>query len=650
MRTALGMDPKGDDDVIIVTVDEKSVNKLGRWPWDRTVIGELFARLDKAEIVGLDIVFSEQTEREKDLYLAERIEESGNIILGFFFREQASEETSAEDVDLIQECSYYDYELLDKTVGVKEFAFSEINIPVLSDAALSCAYFNTDPEMDGLYRRYPLAYVHQGYIFPPLAIQMLRNFLNKDANIVFNKNGIVRLRLGEANVKRSNHIRLNFYDTESIRVVPAVNIMNGTVHPDFFAGKIVLVGVTEIAVFDMRPTPINPVTPGVLLHYAAFLNLLRNEMLLDAQWLDILLMILIVGAALLISFRHSFFERLVWYILLIVVGMFFPHYIFWTHHIWLREFYFIVPVLINIAALESAAFVYTEMKAGELKRAFSSYVSPEVVREILQNPDRLTLGGEEREISILFSDIRKFTSLSEKVSPAKLVQILNQIHDPMTQIVLASKGMLDKYIGDAMMALFNTPVNVPDHPDKAVACGLEMVRKLARINNNFVEQGLPAIDLGVGINSGKCIVGNMGSRLRFEYTAIGDTVNLASRLEGLCKTYRTRIVISEYTKKRLTLPFLTRKLDKVTVKGKSVPVEVFEVMEDSLGNRRIKDGFEMGLEKYFAKNFEEALSIFEQLVQEYDDGAAKVFAQRCQLFILKDPGQSWDGVFALQSK
>jgi adenylate cyclase len=654
MRTALGLDPQGDSNVVIVTVDEKSVNKLGRWPWNRRVVGDLFAKMNQAGIIGLDIVFSEETEPEKDRYLADKIAENGNIILGFFFRDRASEETTPEDVDLIQECAYFDYKLLDSTVGVKNFNYSEINIPVLSellaDPDLSCAFFTTEPDVDGFYRKYPLAYVHKGYIFPPLAVQMLRYHLNKDAQIVFDSNGVVSFKLDNVLLKRTNRFRINFYDIPSITVVPAVDILEGQVAPAFFKDKVVLVGVTEIGVFDMRPTPINPVTPGVLLHYTAFLNLLRNEMVHDAQWVDIVLLIISMALVLSISLRQSLFQRLVLYLSLVLFCLLFAQYLFIVHLVWIREFYIITPVFFCMAALEIVAFVYTEMRAGELKRAFSSYVSPDIVQEILKDPDRLKLGGEEREITILFSDIRRFTSLSESVTPVQLVQILTRIHDPMTNVVLHNKGMLDKYIGDAMMALFNTPIEVENHADKAVHSSLEMVKTLHAINKDLSREGLPTIDVGVGINTGKAVVGNMGSRMRFEYTAIGDAVNLASRLEGLCKTYRTRIVISEYTKNKLVDDFLIRRLDKVQVKGKTIPVEVYEVMDDTAGNRAVKDAFERGLAYYCSRDFEAARAIFEELVMQNDDKVSTVFAARCRMFAQNNPGAEWDGVFTMDTK
>jgi adenylate cyclase len=228
--------------------------------------------------------------------------------------------------------------------------------------------------------------------------------------------------------------------------------------------------------------------------------------------------------------------------------------------------------------------------------------------------------------------------------------MLNRLLDPMTNVILRNRGMLDKYIGDAMMAVFNTPVDVPDHPDKAVKSALELLETLKEVNAEFAKEGIPVVDIGIGVNTGTVVVGNMGSKVRFEYTAIGDSVNLASRLEGLCKQYKTRIVKSEFTRNRLTLPVICRLLDRVRVKGKHKPVEIFEPMADTPENRELKDSFEKALDKYFNMNFNEALTLFRDLAEKFSDGPSEVFAEICADFLEEPPAKDWDGVYTLKSK
>ena len=647
-RSLIGKTPKPYQDMVIVTVDEYSVNKLGRWPWRRDVIGDMFYNLRKAGIVTLDIVFSEHTEPERDDYLAEKILDSDNIILGFFMRDNATQETTEDTIDALEDCAYLSFKMLDNTTGVKEFPFAEVNIDEIAHSGLTCAYFNTEADVDGLYRRYPITYIHKGYLFSPLGIQALRYYLNQDVELELDKNGVRKFALGNIVFNKQSYFKLNFYD--DVKYISAYDVYSGAVAPEFFENKIVVVGVTETGVYDMRPTPISPITPGVSLHYTAISNLLEGHLIKWNKAWDYMLIIpvlLIIAALSLIGKQYL---RWLLYIFALMAVVCVSYVFFIYGNIWLREFYALFPAVLMIVGTEAAAFFKTEIHALEVKKAFGSYVSPELVEEILNNPDGLELGGQERDLTILFSDIRGFTTLSESLTPTALVSMLNRLLDPMTNVILKNRGMLDKYIGDAMMAVFNTPVDVPDHPDKAVKSALELLETLKAVNAEFAKEGIPVVDIGVGINTGTVVVGNMGSKVRFEYTAIGDSVNLASRLEGLCKQYKTRIVISEFTMNRLTIPVLCRLLDKVRVKGKHKPVEIFEPMTDTPENREIKELFEKALDKYFNMNFNEALAVFRDLAEKFSDGPSEIFAERCADFLENPPEEDWDGVYTLKSK
>ena len=647
VRNALGLNPKPWPRLLIVAVDEPSVNKLGRWPWRRDITGELFTRLGQADLVGLDIVFSEPTQPPEDDALARSIASAGNVILGAFFRDQATEATTVETLDMLQDCAYTNVELHDEVVGLKIFDYSEVNIPEIAAAGLTCAFFNTEPDPDGLYRRYPIAFLHKGFLFPPLAVQMAQYTLNRKARLVLDRRGVSRFALGDVTAARNNYLGLNFYQTADVPIVSALDVYEGRIPPDRFKDRLVLVGVTESGVFDLRPIPIDPVAPGVVQHFTALSNFLQDEFLTYSQSLDLSLIALALLLVLCVSHWRNVYQRFALYGLSLagVYGISVSLFLCWDW--WARDFYALVAGLISIAGTEVVAFTRTELRASELRRAFTSYVSADVVREILVDPSRLRLGGEEREITILFNDIRGFTTLSERVSPSQLVNMLTQIRDPMTQVVLSNRGCLDKYIGDALMALFNAPAQLDDHADRACQTALEMIHALREINERFSAAHLPAVDVGVGINTGLCVVGNMGSRVRFEYTAIGDAVNLASRLEGLCKTYRVRIVVSQFTRDRLTRPFLTRRLDSVRVKGKDLPVEIFEVMEDTEENRRLKERYERALDLYRRRDFVDACEEFQALS---GDGPSAVFVSRCAEYVADPPGSLWDGVYTLETK
>lgn len=644
VRERLNLMPAGHDDIVIVAVDEKSVNRIGRWPWDHRVMGDLLQRLGGARLVGLDMVFADPTSPTDDRALAEAMADADNVVAGFFFRSQATNWTSLADLDQLAEWAFRDVHTLDQVVGVKEYPFVETNLPEIGSSALAGGFFNGEPDLDGLYRKYPLAALHKGYLLPSLAVQMLRFERNQEASITLDRHGVVDFSLGSTRIRQAS-LRLNYGLLSQARFLSASDVIDGTLPESFFKDKIVLIGITEVGIFDLRPTPVDPVTPGVWIHYTALANLLDNRVLGSVPAIDLVILVGALSLAWLICRLRRISLRIGLYFGVTIVVLMVANGLLIFGNIWAREFFVLIPYVFFVAAIEAHGFFRSELRAGELKRAFISYVSPEVVREILEHPEKLDLGGVEREVSILFSDIRGFTSLSEKVSAPQLVQMLNAIHDPMTQIVLEQRGMLDKYIGDAMMALFNTPVPVEDHPDRAVTAALGMVAALTEINASFAAQGLPQIDVGVGINTGMCVVGNMGSRVRFEYTAIGDAVNLASRLEGLCKVYKTRIVISEFTRERLQSSFLLRLLDRVRVKGKRVPVGVYEVMADHDRNRVLQAEFSLALEAYFAGAFTTAAEKFSALIKDHNDPTSLIFVERCHAFLVSPPPDQWDGVY-----
>ncbi|MBP9561425.1 MAG: adenylate/guanylate cyclase domain-containing protein [Syntrophorhabdaceae bacterium] len=318
----------------------------------------------------------------------------------------------------------------------------------------------------------------------------------------------------------------------------------------------------------------------------------------------------------------------------------------------------IYPILsISITYLCSEAYknLIEERHSRFLKKAFSSYVSPALVGQIIKNPDMLKLGGEKRKISVLFSDIRSFTTISERLSPEELVLLLNKYMGPMTDILLAKKGTLDKYIGDAIMAIYNAPINVEDHSIMACETALDMLDKLKEINEGFKKRGLIELDIGIGINTGDAIVGNMGSDVRFDYTAIGDTVNLASRLEGLNKVYRTHIIVSEFTREHVmelmgkeNKRFYFRELDLIRVKGKEKPVKIYELLKEA--DQNLLDEFTAALNLYRKCEFEKAKEIFRWVYEQHRDPTSTVFMERCDEFIENPHPGEWDGVYVAKSK
>lgn len=291
----------------------------------------------------------------------------------------------------------------------------------------------------------------------------------------------------------------------------------------------------------------------------------------------------------------------------------------------------------------------------KLRGAFQQYVSASVVEEITKNPEKLKLGGEKKVLSVFFSDIRGFTTLSEKMTPEQLVAFLNEYLTAMTDIIMVEKGLVDKYIGDAIMAFWGAPIDNPTHAIDACTSAIKMKKKMIEISNDFKKKGLPEIKIGMGINTGDMVVGNMGSTNRFDYTVIGDNVNLASRLESLTKQYHAGINISQSTYDMIKdKGFAARELDLVAVKGKTKPIRIYELVgfEKELAKKEldlIKD-FQKGIKFYFDKKWKEAIKVFEECKKKYNDETSDVYIERCKEFIKNNPGKDWDGVFIAKSK
>lgn len=288
---------------------------------------------------------------------------------------------------------------------------------------------------------------------------------------------------------------------------------------------------------------------------------------------------------------------------------------------------------------------------AQIKEAFSKYVASDVVEEILKDPSKLKLGGSKEEITVFFSDIRGFTSFSEKLTPEKLVHVLNEYLSAMTDIILNHNGLVDKYIGDAIMAFWGAPIKNKEHAKIACDASLDMIKELENLKKKWQKEGFPEINIGIGLNSGNAVIGNVGSSERFDYTAIGDNINLGSRLESLTKHYGVSIIISEKTKEEAGNEFVTRKLDFVKVKGKNEPIEIYELVgrAGKVSQEQLDkiDNYNRALELYSKKKWDSAIKNFEKL---REDKSAKEMIERCRYFMKNPPETSWKGEWEMKDK
>lgn len=654
-------DPRTPDSrVVVAAVDSKSVNELGRWPWDRKVTAALINGLHYygAKTIALDMIFSEPSNKDSDSALAGEIKRAGGVIAGYYFRHE-EEGQQASGTPLVEPSKIKIMKIREGVteVPIETFPEAEANIPEISYASRSMGYFNIIPDADGLTRKSNLLILHEGEVYPSLALSALRHYFAGEIVLEVAIYGVDRLLAGDRQipVDEAGRLTLNFYGPGgTFKTVSAVDVIKKRLEPGSLRDALALVGPTEVGIADVRATPIDPVLPGVEIHATVAASVMENKYLFrDArvQGIEIAFIVLFpIALAGLLSLARRTFLALAYFLLSAGLYMFANYILFERYMLDTVILYPLVSVTLCYLGSEAYRNLIEEQKSRFLKKAFTSYVSPDLVGEIIKNPDILQLGGEKREITVLFSDIRGFTTISEKLSPENLVLLLNQYLGPMTNIVLSRKGTLDKYIGDAIMAIYNAPLRIDDHSALACRSALDMMEKLSELNAGFKAKGMMEIDIGVGINTGDAIVGNMGTDVRFDYTAIGDTVNLASRLEGMCKVYKTHIVVSEFAVAKVGSinDFRFRELDLIKVKGKDKPVKICELALPYTTAETIR-GFEEALGLYRSKRFGEACGIFKKL-SEAGDKPSGVFAERCAEFAETPPPDDWDGVYVAKSK
>ena len=616
------------DEVLFIAVDEPSVNRFGRWPWDREILAKGISRLGDAKVVLMDMIFSEPTNIADDEALGEALGGVSATVCGFFLRKRATQQIGEEELELLGDSSL---DLLQSQLdqegrsGFIEAPFAEMNIATIMQGCTLSGSFTTLAAQDHLFRSYPIAVYFQGTLYPSLGIQGLRLYFDSDISRIDTRHLKLANRVIEVDEK--GFAMLNFYERKQYRTISFLDLYEGKVDPALLKDKIVILGITEVGAGDVAPTPIGTI-PGPLLHYTFISNFLQGHLITHPKEVEYVLIfaLALLPFVLLLGISSVLWRSMVniaSYMLLYIV----VRYLFVAYNIYIDLFYPLLALLLSMVLLEVLAFYFQQKKEKFLKESFSSYLSEDLMQELLKNPDALRLGGEKKELSILFSDIRSFTTISESMAPEELIKLLNRYSTPMTDAVLMKRGMLDKYIGDAVMAFFNAPVNVKEHAKHACACALLMIERLEGLNETFRQEGLPEIRIGVGINTAEVVVGNMGSNTRFNYTVIGDGVNLASRVEGLTKHYGVSILITEFTVAQLDDTLLYREIEPVQVKGKEEPVKLYELMLDTKENRALKAAYDEALKSYIEGDIKSAKERFSTIIERFDDAVSKYFLE-----------------------
>jgi adenylate cyclase len=623
---------KINENIVFLAIDEQSVNRYGRWPWNREILAEGISFLGEADTLLFDMIFSEPTNSTSDNNLANSIENLNASVCGFFLREKSTQVITEEETQIVEDSAL---DLLQSEIATfhnpsfVSAPYAEINIvPILESCTLSGS-FSTLPESDGLMRSYPIALYYDNLLYPSLAVQGLRISLNSDIKRV-SKNSVL-INNKEIVLNENGFVKLNYYDIDQYKIISFLDLLDGKVSPSFFKNKIVILGIEEVGSGDIVSTP-KGMMNGPLLHYTFLSNFLENHLIVEYTEVSLFLIIIMtLLPLLLILFIKEIKSRIIINILVYILLTILIRYLFVVDMIYIDLFYPLISLFLSAIIIEAIAFREQEKNSRFLKEAFSAYLSENLLDQLIHRDEPLQLGGESKELSVLFSDIRGFTELSESMPNAiELVTLINRYFTPMTHSIVQHQGMLDKYIGDAVMAFFNAPVNVIDHADQACLTALDMMQRLKLLNNELLNEGKNPINIGIGINTDKVVVGNIGSEDRFNYTVMGDGVNLSSRVEGLTKNYAVSILITEFTVAKLTQEFIYRKIEPVVVKGKEQAVLIYELMPSTEHSKTIKIEYEKALAFYIDSNFKKAKELFTLLKEHYDDGPSQYFLQNIE--------------------
>lgn len=686
--------------VVVIDIDEPSIARLGQWPWPRTDLATLTRRLGEAGagVVAFDIVFSE-ADRTSPEVLAARLGEAGSALAGLPGHDALLADSFA-GVPVVAGTFLDRHPIgrdFEPKAGIAVFGSLPVAylhayegslqpLPVLEAAAAGNGFVSREGDRDGIVRRVPLVALHRGVPVPSLGLEALRLALDADSPALLASDGTgevtpgasaaVALRLTgphgtrEIPVDEAGEVWVHFPDPASQATLPAWPIITGAMSDADLAravaGKVVFIGGSAAGLQDLVSTPLSERTAGVNVHAAAVAQILDDDFLVRPDWafgLEVLLA-LVAGLALALLLPRL---GALWGAVAALGAVAVIAWGAWTGFVQLS--YLLDPTwpvlaIVAIYVVETlAAFWREERQRRHIHAAFDRYLSPEMVRRIAADPGSLELGGEERDMSVLMADIRGFSRISEQLSPRQVIDFLITFLTPMSEVLLAHKATLDKYIGDAILAFWNAPLDDPDHHANAARAALEMVGQMRVLNAEM--PGKPGVvwpgevKIGIGLNAGLACVGNMGSRQRLSYSLIGDTVNVASRLEGLTKLYGVPIAVGEAMAARLAGDFALLELDLVRVVGREEPARPHALLGDArlLADPafvRLAQNHAAMLAAYRAQDWDETARLLDASAADYAalgiEGLASLYRQRVAQLRLAPPGPGWDGIYTATEK
>ncbi|MEJ1471728.1 MAG: adenylate/guanylate cyclase domain-containing protein [Candidatus Sedimenticola sp. (ex Thyasira tokunagai)] len=671
--------------IIIVDIDDRSLGELGQWPWPRIRLAEMIAHISKGgpKAIGLDIVFAEAdgssprqvaavlgparlTERcladlitlpDHDQLFQEALA-GVPVILGFPFGFDGS------DVPGKLSCSPSQAAVIGTPPG--EWLFSATsaveNLQLLQKAAAGSGFFNVLPDVDGVVRRLPLILSHGDQLYNSLVLEMIR--VGEGGAMIqvrATDNGMESVRVAEHAIPTdANGQMLVRYNSPErpFRRVSAVDVVTAGVDPVIFRGAYVLIGISAKGIQDFVATPVSGHYPGVGVHANAVNTILSDEFLQQPDWAkggELIYLVLMSSVLIALIPAIGAVKSGLLFIITTTLVSYFSYWLFNRYGLFFDPVY---PLLFSILIFFVLTFVNYILEEGErrnTRNAFSKFLSPVLVNELLKSPEGLTLSGEEREVTALFSDIRRFTSISEDLQPQEVCTFLNQYFSVMAQILMDHRATVDKFIGDAVYAFWNAPLSDEYHTRNAMVAALKMREGLEKLNGQWKVGTLPQVKAGIGIHTGLAQVGNIGSENHLSYTAIGDTVNLTSRLESISKVYDVVIIVSDEAMHACRDDrFAFRKLDLIKVVGREQPVLIHELLGEKslLSQTRLDElaGYHSALDHYFAAEFSAALALFRQLSDKRYTKLHQLFIDRCLHYIDHPPVEGWDGISRYTSK
>jgi adenylate cyclase len=677
--------------VVIVDIDEKSIKALGQWPWPRTRVADLITQLTKmgAAVIAFDIIFAEP-DRMSPALAAESFrdldEDTRKKLLTLPSNDQIMADAMRHSRVVLGESALPapQPDPQNIAVGVASlggdpapflFNFPGLlrNIPVLQQAASGRGLVTIKNERDGIVRRVPMVMLAQGTLMPSLTFEMLR---------VATQTSTILLKLDAAGVKsvavpgfdlptdRNGQVWVHFAPHDPNLYVSAVDILEGRVPAGRFDHKLVLIGTSATGLFDIKTTPLDPVLPGVEVHAQVLESALSGSILSSPNYaLGAELAAAILTSLIIIAIGPHLGAMMMLALGAVVAATFVAGswYLFTQEKILIDATSPLLATALIYLTLIFSNYFREQLQRRRIRSAFGQYLAPSLVEQLAHSHETLTLGGEDREMTIMFSDVRGFTTISEiyKDDPQGLTTLMNNFLTPMTNAITDHQGTIDKYIGDAIMAFWNAPLRDHDHEVNACEAALEMLTRVVTINKareqEAQEKGIRFIPLkiGIGLNSGRCVVGNMGSELRFNYSVLGDCVNLASRLEGQSKNYDVPIVIGSKTAHAAKDKFALLELDYITVKGKTEPETIYTVLgrEDVARSAAFQEThglFNEMLTLYRSQQFDAAAKMVVQCRAAANglhlDRLFDIYSIRIAGFEKQAPPSDWNGVFALETK